>query len=102
MRGRMRGRGRGHLGGEREGGRKWAVSLDPLLKSLSLPLLLFFFFGITVPVEHFSNTYLLNLSLAIFLHLFLWNKSFIFVKTDLFNGSFATFLYFFISSEQMI
>ena len=44
MRGRMRGRGRGHLGGgEREGGRKWAVSLDPLLKSLSLPLLLFFF-----------------------------------------------------------
>ena len=49
MRGRMRGRGRGHLGGgEREGGRKWAVSLDPLLKSLSLPLLLFFiFFGIT-------------------------------------------------------
>ena len=48
MRGRMRGRGRGHLGGgEREGGRKWAVSLDPLLKSLSLPLLLFYiFFGI--------------------------------------------------------
>ena len=43
MRGRMRGRGRGHLGGgEREGGRKWAVGLDPLLKSLSLPLLLLF------------------------------------------------------------